>query len=100
ISHAHRANPAEIDEQAERAGAALLAITGGARRFKSARQLGLGAELAGLAIVVEHADLRQALEQSRADIRSVTRAREITLAAQQDEHFEEIEPGLWMKIDA
>ena len=95
-----QADPALIDEQAERAGAALLAITGGARRFKSARKLGLGAELAGLTIVVENADVRQALEQSRADIRSVTRARELTFVAHGDERFEEIEPGLWIWIDA
>jgi valyl-tRNA synthetase len=94
-----QADPALIDEQAERAGAALLAITGGARRFKSARKLGLGAELAGLAIVVENADLRLALDQSRADIRSVSRARAITFAAQPDERCEELEPGLWMSID-
>jgi valyl-tRNA synthetase len=95
-----QANPALIDEQAERAGAALLAITGGARRFKSARKLGLGAELAGLAMVVENKDVRLALELSRADIRSVTRARAITFAAQPDERFEQLEPGLWILIDA
>jgi valyl-tRNA synthetase len=95
-----QADPALIDEQAERAGAALLAITGGARRFKSARKLGLGAELAGLTIAAESEELRLALEQSRADIRSVTRAREITFAAQPDAHFEQLEPGLWIMIDA
>jgi valyl-tRNA synthetase len=94
-----QATPALIDESAEQVGAALLAITGGARRFKSARKLGLGAELAGLAIVVENEDIRQALEQSRPDIRSVTRAREITFAAQPDERFEQLEPGLWILID-
>jgi valyl-tRNA synthetase len=94
-----QADPALIDEQAERAGAALLAITGGARRFKSAHKLGLGAELAGLTIAVENADVRQALEQSRADLRSVTRAREITFAAQPDARCEEIEPGLWVRIE-
>jgi hypothetical protein len=49
---------------------------------------------------VENEDVRQALEQSRADIRSVTRAREITFAAQPNERFEQLEPGLWMLIDA
>jgi valyl-tRNA synthetase len=95
-----QADPALLDEPAEQLGAALLAITGGVRRFKSARKLGLGAELAGLAIVVENHDLQQALEQSRADIRSVTRAREITFVTQPDERFEEIEPGLQIAIDA
>ncbi len=95
-----QADPALIDEPAERAGTALLAITGGARRFKSARKLGLGAELAGLAIAVENENLRQALEQSCADLRSVTRARAITFAAQPDARFEELEPGLWIWVDA
>jgi valyl-tRNA synthetase len=94
-----QANPALIDEQAERAGAVLLAITSGARRFKSAHKLGLGAELAGLAIAMENEETRQMLEQSRADLRSVTRAREITFVAQPGDRFEELEPGLWMMID-
>ncbi|KPV47146.1 hypothetical protein SE17_42700, partial [Kouleothrix aurantiaca] len=38
------------DPEAERVGAALLAITAAARRFKSAQQLGLGAPLAPLSI--------------------------------------------------
>ncbi|MEO7912167.1 MAG: valine--tRNA ligase [Roseiflexaceae bacterium] len=100
ISAWPQADPALLDEPAEQIGAALLAITSSARRFKSARKLGLGAELAGLAIVVQNEGMRQALDQSRADIRSVTRAREITFAAQPDERFEELEPGLWIVIDA
>jgi valyl-tRNA synthetase len=94
------ANPNLLDEEAEAAGAALLAITSGARRFKSARKLGLGANLASLAIVVENQAVRQALEQSHADIRSVTRAQEITFATQPDERFEQLEAGLWLLIDA
>jgi valyl-tRNA synthetase len=93
-----QANPALLDEQAEQAGAALLAITSGARRFKSARKLGLGAELAGLVLAVANEDVRQALEQSQADLRSVTRARAITFVAQPDERFEELESGLWALI--
>ncbi|MEP7187948.1 MAG: class I tRNA ligase family protein, partial [Roseiflexaceae bacterium] len=93
-----QANPALLDEPAEQVGAALLAITGGVRRFKSARKLGLGAALTSLAIAVENEGVRHALDQSSADIRSVTRAREITFAAQPDEQFEEIEPGLWIVI--
>jgi hypothetical protein len=77
-----------------------LAITGSARRFKSARKLGLGAELAGIAIAAGDDALRADLEQSRHDIRSVTRAREITFAARPDERFEELAPGLWIVIDA
>jgi hypothetical protein len=49
---------------------------------------------------VENQEVRRALEQSCADIRSVSRVREITFAAQADERFEQLEPGLWILIDA
>lgn len=94
-----RAEEALIDERAERTGAALLAITGAARRFKSGRKLGLGAELAHIAIAASDDALRADLEQSHADIRSVTRAREIAFAGAPDERFEELEPGLWIWIE-
>jgi valyl-tRNA synthetase len=92
------AEPELIDEQAERAGAALLAITSAARRFKSGRKLGLGAELARISIAA--GALRTALEQSRADIRSVTRARDLTFGEAPDERFEQLEPELWILLDA
>jgi valyl-tRNA synthetase len=89
-----------FDPRAERAGEALLAIGGAARRFKSAQQLGLGAELARLTIVLDAAELRADLGQSLADIRSVTRAGEIFFADAADDGFEEIAPGLHAKIEA
>jgi valyl-tRNA synthetase len=95
-----RADEALVDEQAERAGAALLAITGAARRFKSGRKLGLGAELAQITIAAGDDTLRADLEQSHADIRSVTRAREIAFVEASDARFEELEPGLWVRIEA
>ncbi len=88
-----------IDPGAERAGEALLAITSAVRRFKSARKLGLGAELAGITIAMEHTKLRAALEQSQVDLRSVTRARAIGFAATPSDGFEEIAPGLWARIE-
>src|SRR5262249_27739139 len=93
------ADPSLIDEQAEQAGTALLAITSATRRFKSAHRLGLGAELAHLAIAASDPWLRAALEQSKPDIRSVTRAREITFVEKPDERFEELEPELWTMIE-
>jgi valyl-tRNA synthetase len=95
-----RADEALVDEQAERAGAALLAITGAARRVKSGRKLGLGAELAQITIAAGDDTLRADLEQSHADIRSVTRAREIAFVEASDARFEELEPGLWVRIEA
>jgi len=88
-----------IDPGAERAGEALLAITSAARRFKSARKLGLGAELAGITIALEDTELRAALEQSQVDLRSVTRARAIAFVATPGEGSGEIAPGLWARIE-
>jgi valyl-tRNA synthetase len=94
-----RADQALIDEAAERAGAALLAISASARRWKSARKIGLGAELAGLTIAAEDAQSRAAIAEMAADIRSVTRARAIMFAEHTGEGFEEVAPGLWMRIE-
>src|SRR6266545_1050298 len=70
------ADEALIDVDAERAGEALLALTASVRRWKSARKIGLGAELAQLTIATADDGLRAALEGAAADLRSVTRARE------------------------
>jgi valyl-tRNA synthetase len=100
ISAWPQADDTLIDEPAERAGEALLAITASVRRWKSARKVGLGAELASVVIALDDTGLRAALEQSRADIRSVTRAREITFVDAAHAGFEEAVPGLWVKIEA
>src|SRR5262249_45308937 len=93
-----QAEAALIDAAAERAGEGVLATTTFARRFKSAHKLGLGAELAELTIASADAGLRAALEGASADLRSVTRARAITFAAEAGEGCEEIAPGLWARI--
>jgi valyl-tRNA synthetase len=93
------ANSALIDPAAERAGEALLALTGAARRFKSARKLGLGAELKRLAIAAADPELRAALKASAADLRSVTRAREVDFVDTASELAEEVAPGLAMAIE-
>jgi valyl-tRNA synthetase len=88
-----------IDAEAERAGEALLALTASVRRWKSARKIGLGAELARLTIATADDGLRAALEGAVADLRSVTRAREIVFAADGD-GFEEAAPGLRAQVEA
>jgi valyl-tRNA synthetase len=89
-----------IDAEAEQAGEALLAITASVRRFKSARKLGLGTALARITIAAADERLRRALEAAAADVRSVTRAGEITIRAEAGDGFEELAPGLWAKIEA
>src|SRR4029078_735155 len=48
-----QAQEALIDQQAERAGEALLALTTSARRFKSAQKIGLGAQLTRITIALQ-----------------------------------------------
>jgi valyl-tRNA synthetase len=93
------ADEALIDVDAERAGEALLALTASVRRWKSARKIGLGAELARLTIATADDGLRTALEGAVADLRSVTRAREIVFAAAGG-GFEEAAPGLRAQVEA
>ena len=95
-----QADEALLDPQAERAGEALLALTAGVRRWKSARKLGLGAEIAGLTVAAADEELLAALRTAEADLRSVTRAREISFAAEAGAGFEELAPGLWALIEA
>jgi valyl-tRNA synthetase len=70
-----------IDEDAERAGDTLVALASAARRFKSEAGLSLGTPLARLTIVVTEPPLADLLSSSLADLRSVTRARTVTVAA-------------------
>ena len=94
-----QADQSLIDEPAERAGEALLAITTEARRFKSAHKLGLGAAIGRITIACPDAELRAALEQSRADLHSVTRAREVDFTAEAGGVGEQAAPGLWVAIE-
>jgi valyl-tRNA synthetase len=88
-----------IDEAAERAGDALLAITTGVRRFKSAQKLGVGAELARLTILACDTAQHTLIEGMASDLRSVTRAREVVFAAEGEAGFEEVAPGLWVRVE-
>jgi valyl-tRNA synthetase len=78
-------NPALLDEQAETAGEALVAIATSVRRYKSASNLSLGAELPGLILVTENTTLAERLDASQADIRSITRARTVSVASKAPE---------------
>lgn len=62
------------DQQAERLGMALRVIGTAVRRRKSEQHISLGAPLAELHIACGDAELRSLLEQSQADLHSMTRA--------------------------
>jgi valyl-tRNA synthetase len=68
-----------VDAEAERAGDALVALATAVRRYKSEAGLSLGAPLARLEITASDPAIAHALSNARADLRSVTRAREIAI---------------------
>jgi valyl-tRNA synthetase len=63
-----------VDERAEAAGAALVAVATAARRYKSEAGISLGAELARLQLATDDPALADALRAAAADLASVTRA--------------------------
>jgi valyl-tRNA synthetase len=64
----------------EEAGAALVALATAARRFKSEQSLPLSTELAELQIAATEPALYKRLCLSTADLASITRAQEISIA--------------------
>ncbi|HEX6123403.1 MAG TPA: valine--tRNA ligase [Ktedonobacterales bacterium] len=67
------------DAAAEAAGDAIVAVATAVRRFKSERGLALGTPLARVEIAAERAALAAAFAAALADLRSVTRAREVAI---------------------
>jgi valyl-tRNA synthetase len=84
------ADPALENDAAEAVGLTLVAIATAARRFKSERNLPLGAELnrVQLAAVESDGTLMPALQEAVADLKSITRARKIVLGSAPDEEAE------------
>jgi valyl-tRNA synthetase len=80
-----------LDEQAEIAGEALADVATAVRRYKSEQALALNTELARLQLATEEASLANALRHAADDLRSITRARHIEVAAQLDQHLEHIQ---------
>jgi valyl-tRNA synthetase len=72
--------PAWHDAEAEMIGQVLLDILGQVRRYKTERDLSVGAELAALRVEMSAAQLT-GVRTSLIDLRSATRARQIELAA-------------------
>lgn len=84
ISDWPTAEPHWVDKQASQIGQALLSIATAVRRYKSHSNLSLGAEIARLHVAVDDLAVGQALQEARTDIRSVTRARVVTISARPD----------------
>ena len=85
------ANEALISDEAEAAGELLIEIATAVRRYKSESNISLGAELQRLQLVTKEAGIARMLEEARADIMSVTRARQIEVSKQIDSSMEAIQ---------
>jgi valyl-tRNA synthetase len=70
------------DDTAEAFGEVVVELATAVRRFKSTERIALGTELPVLQVVPSSADMEELLQQSIADLRSVTRARTIELVPQ------------------
>jgi valyl-tRNA synthetase len=94
----HRARWPKADErlisaEAIAAGEALVEVANAVRRYKSDRQMSLGAELACLQVAVDEPALAAALEGAGDDIASVTRAREVIIGGEIDASLARLETG-------
>ena len=69
-----------IDDAAENEGEILVQIATAVRRYKSARSLPLGSELARLLVTATEPSTAQMLQRASADLISVTRAREVEIS--------------------
>jgi valyl-tRNA synthetase len=67
------------DAEAEEVGEVIVEIATAVRRHKSEANLSLGAELPGLILTSDSESLAEALRSSEADLRSVTRARNVSV---------------------
>ena len=85
------ANEALISDEAEAAGELLIEIATAVRRYKSESNISLGAELQRLQLVTKEPGIARMLEEARADIMSVTRARQIEIREQIDSGMEAIQ---------
>jgi valyl-tRNA synthetase len=78
------------DEWIESVGEALIEAVTAVRRYKTEHNLALSAELAQLQLATPDAKLVETLRGGLADIKSITRAKQIEIGAQQDTRLQAI----------
>jgi valyl-tRNA synthetase len=86
-------DPSLMDERAEKAGGALVAIATAVRRYKSENSLSLGSALERVHVSTEGVTMTEVLQGAQDDIASVTRAREVTIGEDGDGSLEQIWTG-------
>jgi valyl-tRNA synthetase len=77
-----------VDTAAEDAGDAVVNIATAVRRYKTKHQLHMGAELERLQIATRDAALGKELREANADIRSITRAKQVEVREHLDDDLE------------
>jgi valyl-tRNA synthetase len=92
IHNAHwpQADESMIDDKAEAAGELLVELATAVRRYKSESNISLGTELQRLQLATTEPSIAEMLREARADIKSVTRAREIEVSQRLDATVEQI----------
>ena len=84
------ANESLLSATADAAGEALIEIATAVRRYKSESNISLGTELKRLQLATTDASIARMLEEARADIMSVTRARRVEVKESLDADLEEV----------
>ena len=83
-------NASLLNVTADAAGEALIEIATAVRRYKSESNLSLGAGLEQLQLATTDVSVAKMLHEARADIMSVTRARQLTVKESLDTDIEEV----------
>ncbi|HYX50755.1 MAG TPA: hypothetical protein VE843_13480, partial [Ktedonobacteraceae bacterium] len=79
-----------IDVPADVAGENLIQIATAVRRYKSESNISLGTELERLQLATIDVSVASMLQEAKADIMSVTRARQLTVKESLDADIEEV----------
>jgi valyl-tRNA synthetase len=92
-SHWPVAKESLISAAADAGGEALIEIATAVRRYKSESNLSLGTELQRLQLATADASLNRMLQEARADIMSVTRAKKVEVKEGLDTDLQEVKAG-------
>jgi len=91
-------NASLVNVTADAAGEALIEIATAVRRYKSESNISLGTELERLQLATIDASIARMLLEARADIMSVTRARQLAVKESLDADMEEVKAEGKIKV--
>ncbi|HET7638187.1 MAG TPA: hypothetical protein VFK47_05535, partial [Ktedonobacteraceae bacterium] len=80
------------------AGEALIEVATAVRRYKSESNISLGTELKRLQLATKDTDIARMLQEARADIMSVTRARQVEVKESLDAELIEVKTEGGIKV--